>query len=279
VRRGPDFGPGVPGHSFVQPLIDGAPAGWWHFDSGADGMMIDETIADRLGMPVIARTRTVGADGKPREGTIRRGKSFQLGPLIIRDPVYFATDLSAATAPPGEKRSGLIGYDVFARAVIEYAKAGAEIAVCDPARYRSAARWQEMGFLDQTAAVETRLEGGRTGLFQIDTGFAGSVDFFKDFTERTRLLEGRATQEQRSQGAGGAFTMRVGRIAWIELGGRRFRNEEAGFRMNTVREGAAGVIGRGLMRDLAPVFDYPHRRIAFLPASAEARRLVEQRCR
>jgi hypothetical protein len=277
VRRGPDFGPGVPGHAFVRPLVDGRETGWFLVDSGADGMMIDERIADSLGMEVIGRARMMGADGRPREGTIRRGRTLQVGRLIISSPTYLAVDLSGSNAPPGEKRAGVIGYDVFARAVIEFGEGGNRIAVCDPARYRAPARWAPMGFLDQTAAVETKLEGGRRGLFQVDTGFAGSVDFFKDYIERTGLLDGRATEERMSQGASGGFAMRVGRIGWIDLGGRRFRNEDAGFRTNVVREGAAGVVGRGLMRKFTTVFDYPHRRLAFLPAAASPP--GESRCR
>jgi hypothetical protein len=277
VRRGPDFGPGVPGHAFVRPLVDGRESGWFLVDSGADGMMIDETIADALGMEVIGRSRMMGADGKPREGTIRRGRTLQVGRLIISNPIYLAVDLSGSNAPPGEKRAGVIGYDVFARAVIEFGEGGNRIAVCDPARYRGPERWETMGFLDQTAAVETRLEGGRRGLFQVDTGFAGSVDFFKDYVEANGLLDGHPTVERMSQGASGGFAMRVGRIGWIDLGGRRFRDEDAGFRMNVVREGAAGVVGRGLMQSFTTVFDYPHRRLTFLPAAPG--QPVEARCR
>lgn len=279
VRRGPDFGPGVAGHAFVRPKVDGRDAGWFLVDSGADGMTIDEKLADSLGMEVIGRTRSIGADGKVREGSIRRARTLQVGRAVLRNPVFVALDLSGSTAPPGEKRSGVIGYDVFARSVVEFGEDGNAVALCDPARYRARVRWYPMNFLDQTPALETRLEGGRKGLFQVDTGFAGSVDFFKDYVERTGLLKGRPTQERLSQGAGGAFAMRVGRIGWIELGGRRFRNEDAGFRLNVVREGAAGVIGRGLMRHFTTVFDYPHRRLAFIPATAAARQPVERRCR
>jgi hypothetical protein len=268
VRRGPNFGSGERGHSFVQARVDGVDAGWWLLDSGSDGMLIDEALADRLGMPVLGESRSVGADGRPRRATFRRGRSFTLGRLTYRDPVFLALDLSGASAPPGEHRSGVIGYDAFARAVIEYARDGDEVAVCDPAAYRPAASpgWQPLDFIDQTPAVPARIEGNLTGLFQIDTGAAGSVDFYRPFVEANRLLDGRETREIDSEGAGGAFRMRAGRIGWIELGGIRFRDEEAGFRLTAGRDGA-GVIGRALLRPFRTVFDYPHRRLAFVPAS------------
>lgn len=266
VRRGPDFSPGMRGHSFVQARVDGEEAGWWLVDSGADGMLIDERLADRLNMPVLGESRSVGADGRPRRATWRRGRSFTIGRLTYRDPLFMAVDLGDATAPPGEHRSGVIGYDMFARALVEYGGDGDEIAICDPAGYRppAGAAWQALDYIDQTPAVRTRIEGNRTGLFQIDTGAAGSVDFYRPFVEANRLLEGRETREVQSTGAGGAFSMRAGRIGWIELGGRRFADQEVGFRTSAGRDGA-GVIGRALLRPFRTIFDYPHRRIAFVP--------------
>ncbi len=267
VRRGPDFSPGVRGHSFVQARVNGEEAGWWLVDSGADGMLIDERLADRLGMEVLGESRSTGADGRPRRATWRRGRSFTIGRLTYRDPLFLALDLSDSTAPPGEHRSGVIGNDVFARAVVEYGDDGDEVAICDPRLYRAPARtpWQPLDYIDQTPAVRTRIEGNRIGLFQIDTGAAGSVDFYRPFVEANHLLDGRETREVQSAGAGGAFSMRAGRLRWIDLGGRRFADQEVGFRTGPGRDGA-GVIGRALLQPFRTIFDYPHRRIAFVSA-------------
>jgi len=269
LRRGTPFGPSTPGHLFAEAAVDGAPAGWFLLDSGADGMMIDAALADRLGLPVVGRTRTIGADGRPREATYRRARSFRVGRLAFDNPLFLALDLSGNNAPPGATRSGVIGYDVLARAVIEFARGGEWATVCDPATYRLPApgRWQPLDFLDLAPAVTTRFEGGRTGLFQIDTGAAGTVDFYRQYVESERLLAGRETREVESAGAGGAFTMREGRIGWFALGDRRFANVDAGFRTNFSREGGAGIVGRALMAPFLVVFDYPHRRIAFVDAA------------
>jgi hypothetical protein len=268
LQRGTPFGPSTPGHLFAEAAVDGA-AGWFLLDSGADGMLIDAALADRLGLPVVGRTRSIGADGRPREATYRRARSFRVGRLTFDNPLFLALDLSGNNAPPGGTRSGVIGYDVFARAVVEFARGGEWATVCDPGTYRlpAAARWQPLDFLDLAPAVETRFEGGRNGLFQIDTGAAGTVDFYRQYVEAEGLLAGRATREVQSAGAGGAFTMREGLIGWFELGGRRFTDVEAGFRTNFSREGGAGIVGRALMAPFLVVFDYPHRRIAFVDAA------------
>jgi hypothetical protein len=83
------------------------------------------------------------------------------------------------------------------------------------------------------------------------------------------LLRGRETKQEVSQGAGGSFAVRTGRIAWFDFGGRRFRDLEVSFRTGGIgRDGGAGVIGRDLLAGFTTIFDYPHRRIAFLPKRA-----------
>jgi hypothetical protein len=272
VRRGTPVAPGDPGHAYVRPEVDGREIGPFLFDSGADGMMIDTRLADALGMPIIGSANSIGADGRPRPGTYRRGKSFRLGRLTIVDPVYLAVDLSANNAPPGEKRAGVIGYDLFARALVEFHGTGDRIAICDPATYRlRAGKWRPLEHLDATPAVRTRLEGDKTGLFQVDTGSAATVDFYPEFSRRERLLEGRATTLHTSQGAGGSFEIQVGRLSLFELAGRKFRDIEVAFRMQGFgRDGGAGVIGRELLAGFTTIFDYPGHRIAFAPIDARA---------
>jgi hypothetical protein len=270
--RGSPFGGGATPHIYVEPEVEGKPIGWFLFDSGADGMMIDEKLADALAMPVVGRATSVGADGNPRPASLRKGRSFRIGRLTFPAPLYLALDLSKNNSPPLQSRAGVIGYDVFARAVVEFTGAGDRTTICDPKTYRlpPGAAWQKLEFIDSTPAVRARFEGGREGLFQIDTGSASSVGFYPAFVERQSLLKGRETRETQSQGAGGSFTTRVGRIGWFELGGRRFPNLEVEYRASGIsRDGGAGVIGRELLAHFTTIFDYPGRRIAFLPLGPE----------
>jgi hypothetical protein len=84
--------------------------------------------------------------------------------------------------------------------------------------------------------------------------------------KQQRLLEGRQVEELVSSGAGGEFRTLVGHLEWFEFAGRRFEKPETEFRtMGVGREGGAGVIGRELLAPFVTVFDYPNRRIAFVP--------------
>ncbi|HYI46996.1 MAG TPA: retropepsin-like aspartic protease [Allosphingosinicella sp.] len=268
---GAPFGPNSPGHIYVRATADDVRTGWWHFDSGSDGMIIDEAVANALGMEIVGTHRSMGADGTPREGSLRRGKSFSIGRIRIENPIYRAMDLSANNAPPGERRMGTIGYDLFARSVVEYAGGGSDVRICDPRRYRlpRGARWQRLEHIDSTPAARGRVEGRIDGLFQIDTGAAGTIDFARPFHERHRLLANRPTQSARSQGSGGSFTVERGHIARFDFGGRRYDNLEVYFRTGGIsREGSAGTVGRDVLAPFRMVFDYANHRVAFAPAAA-----------
>jgi hypothetical protein len=267
LKYGVPFGNGASPHVYVTPEIDGKASGSFLFDSGADGMMIDAALADSLEMPVIGRTNSTGADGTARAGTFRRGKTFRLGRLTITNPVYLAIDLSKNNAPAGEARAGVVGYDVFARAVVEFHGVGRRVALHDPRSYRlpRGSRWQQLSFIDSTPAIAARLDDGVEERFQIDTGSVASVEFYPAFVDRRKLLTGRDTTEHVSRGAGGTYTVRTGKVSSFAFGGRRFRDQEVTFRTSGLgRDGGAGVIGRELMAGFTTVFDYPSRRIAFI---------------
>jgi hypothetical protein len=278
VQYGTPFAGGARPHVYVTPEVDGRAIGPFLLDSGADGMMIDEKLADSLGMPVIGRTNSIGADGNPRPATFRRGKSFRIGRLSIDNPVYLALDFSKNNAPPGTARAGVIGYDIFARAAVEFAGAGERVAICDPGRYRlpAGAQWQRLYFMDSAPAIRTRFAGGE-GLFQVDTGSAATVEFYPGVAPA--LLAQAEARELTSSGAGGTYAVRIGRLPWLDLGPHRLPGVEAAFRTSGIgRDGGTGLIGRDLLRPFTTVFDYRHRRIAFARGAAPAAG-VAKRCR
>jgi hypothetical protein len=270
TRAGVPFANGTPGHVYVRARINDARAGWWHFDSGADSSIIDEAVAQEFGMEVIGTHRSMGADGTVREGTWRRARSVTVGRITIENAIFRALDLSANNAPPGERRMGTFGYDLFARTVVEYGDGGRFVRICDPATYRlpRVANWQKLQHVDSTPASPGSVEGW-LGLFQLDTGSAGSVDFTKHFHERNGLLRNRETSAMGVAGSGGEFAVQVGRVSAFRLAGELFEDLEVAFRTGGIsREGSAGTVGRDVLNRFTMVFDYPGQRLAFLKAGA-----------
>jgi hypothetical protein len=269
LAQGAPFPGGSKGHpTYVRPLVDGKDVGWFHFDTGADTMMIDNRIADDLKMPVIGEGEVVGADGNARKVTIRKGKTFQLGRVTVKDPIYIADDLSKMNAPPGEKRAGFCGYPLLARAIVEVIHGSEGIALYDPSTYRlSKAKWQNLFLVNFTPSITATLDGNREGLFMLDTGHAGTVDINSKFSKEQNLIAGRKTVEKTVSGSGGDFKNSFGSLEWFEIAGYKFTNPKVSFRIAGVgyeAEGVAGVVGREFMKPFTIVFDYPQRRVAFI---------------
>jgi len=259
----------VTGHVLVHPLVDGRDLGWFILDSGAGGMCIDPRSANALELPRFGRIPTVGVGGVI-EGTFRRGASLQLGPFQFDDPLYVEVDLSFVEPVFGVSVAGICGYDLFARAVVELDLEAERVALHDPATYALTSDAFQPLHLDRRLPVlEARFEGDHTELFRIDTGSMGTVDFHGSAVERLQLLEGRPTTAGVAMGAGGQIEVRVGKLEWFELAGRRFLEPQVQFSQaeGTVlaTEYTAGLIGGGFLAPFEVVFDYTNRRVALIP--------------
>ena len=269
LGQGAPFPDGSKGHpTYVRPLVDGKDVGWFHFDTGADNMMIDNKTADELKMPIIGEGEAVSSDGNVRKVTVRKGKTFQLGRVTIKDPIYIADDLSKMNAPPGEKRAGFCGYPLLARVIYEVIQGGKGISLYDPSTYRlSKGKWQNLSLINYKPTVTAHLEGNREGLFMLDTGVSHTVTINSKFSKENRLLERRKTVEEIGSGSGGDYKNLLGSLEWFELAGYKFKNPKVVFRIAGVgyeAQDVEGIVGREFMKPFTIVFNYPERRVAFI---------------
>lgn len=260
------------GHMLVHPLVNGQDVGWFILDSGAGTMVIDQKVADRLGMPAVGEIVAVGVAGTTRT-RFRTGGPLRLGPLTITRTRYLELDLDFLTKAFGLPVGGIVGRELFARAAVEIDITGGAVSLHDPARYRlEGAQWQELFFSGRNPAVRARFEGDRAGLFKLDTGSGQTVTIHAPAVERFGLLAGRETRGGRSGGVGGSRPSRRGKITWFELAGRRFESPEVEFA--GAGEGAfsdvytLGNIGAGFLKAFRIVFDYGNKRVAFAPLAA-----------
>lgn len=259
------------GHLFVHPRIDGKDVGWFMLDTGAGAMTIDPKIADSLGMPAFGKQSASGA-GALLQVPFRQGVRFSLGPITIEKPLYIGLDLSYASPAFGIPIAGICGYDLFSRAITEVDLVHNTVALYDPSRYAlPGGHWEPMLLDSKQACAFCRFEGDRKGLFLLDTGSNGSVQFLTPAVEKLHLLEGRETQTHTSGGAGGMFPTRVGTIRWFEIGGHRFENPRVEFSQTQQGDLTSpyelGNVGQKFLEPFKLVFDYPHNRIAFVHTS------------
>jgi hypothetical protein len=173
----------------------------------------------------------------------------------------------------GREVAGTCGYDLFSRAVVELDAQENSLVLHDPEAYTlPSGRWESLALNHKVPCVRCGFEGGREGLFQLDTGAANRdnllVVFHAPAVERLKLLEDRKVTPIQVGGVGGLVPARMGKITDFELGGHEFKNVTGLFMQS--HEGALadpytlGTFGGALLAPFKIVFDYPHRRIAFL---------------
>ena len=258
------------GHVLVHPTIEGEDVGWFILDTGAGAMCIDTGIADELELESFGEVLAVGASGKT-DAHFRRGKLFELGRLRFEDPIYVELDLEFLTAAFNETIAGIVGYDLFARSLVEFDPSTGRTHLYDPASYElPGGEWQPLVLDARTPAVQASFEGDHQAYFRLDTGAgSGNVTFHTPTVERLGLLEGRKVTASGSGGVGGSSVTYTGKLEWFELAGKRFEQPTVGF--STAEVGGladrytAGNLGQAFLEPFTLVLDYPNERIAFVP--------------
>ncbi|MHC4697414.1 MAG: aspartyl protease family protein [Planctomycetota bacterium] len=254
------------GHMLVHPLVDGTDVGWFIFDSAADSMCIDTRAADRLKLPVFGKVGTGGSGGS-EFFRLRRGRSFQLGPVAVNGFTYLELDLAPYEPIAGVPLGGVVGYDLIARVVAEMDFANERIALYDPSEYTLGdGKWHDFVFCSRSPTIRATFEGDREGLFAIDTAGSGTVGFHTSAQTQLRPLIERAGGVGSRSGVGGAQPTVTGPLAWLAIGDQRFEALTVSFSRAT--EGwytepyLTGTIGGKLFAGHILTFDYANQRLA-----------------
>jgi hypothetical protein len=184
-------------------------------------------------------------------------------------------DLDFLTEVFGVNVAGICGYDILGRAVVEIDPTTDTLSIHDPDRYKlTDGRWQEVFLDNHLPAVRCKFEGDIEGLFRLDTGAGASIIFHSPAVEKRNLLTGRETTDFTSHEAGGAHSAKVGKIEWFELAAHRFQSVDAGFMQADTGPFSTpyttGTIGMGILGSFKMVFDYPHKRIAFIKQGTDS---------
>jgi hypothetical protein len=200
---------------------------------------------------------------------IRTAGSLTLGPLTIEQPTFTEMDFGPLSQHAEVEVTGIIGYDVLARAVVDLELRRSRIALFDPATFeRPGTPWQRVAIAGAHPYVEGSFEG-HAGWFRLDTGAPQVAVVLNGPTvERLRLLEGRAVQKARATLPGGEMDIALGPVADVIIGGHRFDQLTALFPLES---GGAfddpytlGNLGQECLQPFRVLFDYRHRRIALI---------------
>lgn len=247
------------GHVLVHPRVDGEDVGWFLLDSAAGMNCIDPEVADRLGWPEFGEVSVVGGGGATL-ASFRRGKELALGPVRIERPAWLELDLTPLEPVFGVEVGGIIGYDLFARAVVVMELAEPRVWLHDPRDREPPAGAVELALDDTSPCVECAFAGPHAGWFRLDTGSDDTVTFHGPAVERLDLRPGEDAQRVELHGVGGFVRGFRQPIAWFELGGHRLEDLDVTF----LESSAGGLndpllvgnVGWGLLRRFRVSFDY-----------------------
>jgi predicted aspartyl protease len=270
----------------VRPRVDGRDVGWFLLDTGAGALGIDAAVAASLGLRAVGRRFVRTADGGV--GAVhRRAAVLAVGPLTVREPLFVEVDMGPFGRACGVKLAGVLGYDLFARAVVTLDPAPREpaprVAIDDPASYAlEDPVWAPLRFEQGRPMVAARVaaDGGAavdgvTGVFAIDTGSSVAVTLYAAAPPTLALRRGARAAVR---GLTGARSGRAAELAWIEVAGCRFEEVPAlvaapGPGVAGATAGVLGSLGATLFRDAALILDVPRRRLALRGTRPGAPRL------
>ncbi len=258
------------GHLIVHPLVNGDDLGWFILDTGAGRLCIDPSVADKLELPKFGAVPTVGVAGSVT-AHYRKASTLSLGPVELSDPVFIELDLAFLEEHFGVPVSGICGYDLFARTVLELDLQGPSAAIYDPSSFEMEGDvWSDLVLADRLPSIRCTFEGDRIGLFRIDTGDAGTIHFHTPAVNRLELMKDReVTGHMQVGGVGGMATVALANLDWFTLGGRRYEGVRALFSEDEVGAHASnqtlGTLGSKLFEPFIILFDYQGQRLGLIP--------------
>ncbi|MCO5576886.1 hypothetical protein L7F22_030707 [Adiantum nelumboides] len=245
------------GIHLVRPLIDGKDMGFFIVDTGASFLVIS---------------------AKKFKSQFRRCKSLELGPLKIDFPVFVEAPSDNVVKGVTEPVSGILGYDIFCRAIVEMSSSEGKLSFYDPLLYRPLnceVNWEVLHMLDNTPHALARFME-QSALLMLDTG-AGGIDviFHKRAIEEFNLLpslDWRGQVEISGVGDGngkGGIKVQHGILNQVEVARQQFLNvktlyfngEEQALDISIYTSGI--LCGEIIMSQLV-IFDYSNKRFALV---------------
>ncbi len=257
----------------VNALIGGV-QGRFLVDTGASRTLVSTEFAERAKLP----TSPEGTFESGSDAILSRGRiceSVVLGPMTTTRLIVAEVRDDALGSVLGPSVDGMFGVDVLRLMVGEFDFKAGTLTIRDPAQPVpgvSADDWISVEMATGRPCVRCTFEGDHEGLFLLDTGSDGGVQFFSRAVREFNLLEGRRVSERTIRSVYGRGTAGRGTLDWIQLGPHRIEKPQADFFMDEPRRSPlTGQIGRTMLRDFVLVTDLGNRRIALKKPQPAAR--------
>jgi hypothetical protein len=256
---------------FVTGEIEGTPTDIV-LDSGAGITVVDQALADRLGIAGGAEITAQGVGGA-RSVKLANDVTIRLGSVALTPMTVAILDLEEVHQKLGRRMPVILGKELFHAFPVTIDYPERRVIVHDPASFEAPARATSMPTrpIEQGhVAIEAQLEDLAPAWFMVDTGSGGSVDFHVPYVEANGLLQRYPRQGAvQASGVGGSRTERVVVARSLTLAGQTFHSVPVA--LATEAQGAfaastsSGTIGAGLLSRFVVTFDLANERMLFEP--------------
>jgi hypothetical protein len=253
----------TPRRILVDAFVNGV-KGRFILDTGASSIFLNESFADRANLEKLNVTGTaVGLYGAQRADT-RRADSIQIGGNTLRNLIVVAQDFNSADYRGLDRQNydGLLGYDVFAAAVIKLDFASSTMALSDPAVEQGDPAG--LGILTDTSGwiptIPMTLNRSLAVDAMLDTGNPSTVVFGPDLLYKYHL------RMARNIGVRAGFgSVECGNLETLQIGSITYYGEAACKIDSPLVSGRKILLGLDFLRHFTVVFDYPRGRLFLQP--------------
>ena len=228
-------------------------------DSGAGRMVVDRAVADELGLAREGSGYVMGAGAGALRVEYVRDVTLTLPGMTSSGHELAALDLAPLATTVGGRVDGVIGYQVFERAVVEIDYPAGRVTFRAPERYAYRGPGVELPIDIERrwpfVRGELVLEDGTViaDRFLVDSGSSDSVDH-----PIVRDMAGRRETET-GVGLGAPTRGHIARARAFRLG--TFTVEAPTVACCGATEETSRLIGSGVLRRFRVIFDYARRRL------------------
>ncbi len=225
-------------------------------DSGSGATTLEYALVKRLGLTRAQVAQASGVGGDPTPQYLVKAPILQVGDVRFEEFV--------ATSAPMMRAGNILGYSFFAPHAVELDFRASRIRIYrEEYKPLPSALALDLQLAKNLPVITVEIPGVGPAHFLIDSAFGGTWGLFRSFVKRHGLKE----KQSGSTGSGVTGVEQLGmvQLTEIRLGSTVIPSVQAlvigGF-------GAYpdGLLGLGYLRSQAGVvFDYPHKKVYFLP--------------
>ena len=245
-------------------------------DTGAAGSVINESRAKELGLKLEGQTEAATGDGAVAASFVK-GAEINIPGVKFSDLTLTVIDLRGLEAGFGQPIDGILGYDIFARFVVEIDYGSQRVRLHEPGSYKYSGPGQPIPITieDNRPFIRGKIArlGARAveGRFEFDIGQIGALTLGESFTSKNDLLKSTRGTLQITTGAirAGKSNAQIGRVQNLQLGRFVIKNPVTTFAPDNRGEADttdyAGLVGGEILRRFRVVVDYSRKQVVLEP--------------